>query len=155
MSKLREHLKLTAYALLIGALYYGLVGMALRFRVHAGPEEISFFWPPMGLVLAVLTRCRWRFWAYLLPALLVSSVIANLQAGRDLLPVMLFTFDDILVPAAGAVVLRRFLNDQKAFAGSTQTVAFLFITAVVCVVSASIGVGVQACLLYTSDAADE
>lgn len=138
----RGHAYWIINALLAGLVYYFLVWLALKFRL--GPDKISLFWPPVGFALAVLTRTSWRGWAYVVPALVVSSVFANLAADRSWAIVLMFTVDDLLVPAAGATMLRRVLDDQRPFSGSRQTVAFIVVTAVMSLMSATIGAGALA-----------
>jgi integral membrane sensor domain MASE1 len=133
------HVKALGYALLIGALYFALVHASLWLRV--GTKDISFFWAPAGFLLGVLTRCKLRSWYYLIPILLAINILANLMTGRSLGLVLLFTVDDILVPAGAAWILRRFLNDEEPFATATQAIAFLIITGFYAVISSSVGVG--------------
>jgi len=144
MNRRHGHAYWLMNALAAGVVYYLLVRLALQFRITAGGESASLFWPPMGFALAILTRSPWRGWAYLLPALVLASIPANLQADRSLTLVLMFTADDILVPAAASVALRRVLNEQKPFSGSQQTVAFIVVTAMVSLISATIGVAALA-----------
>jgi PAS domain S-box-containing protein len=140
----RGHAYWIVNALLAGVIYYYLAKLALTFRLDPEGKQISLFWPPMGFALAIMARCSWRCWAYLLPALIGASIIANLQVDRSWALVLMFTADDILVPAAAAMGLRSVLNHRSPFTSSRQVIAFIVATAAVSFLSATIGVGALA-----------
>ncbi len=99
-------------------------------------QNVSPVWPPTGLAIGFLYLFGNRY----LPAIAIGAFLANLSIGSSLSVVIPITIGNTLEGLFGILIFHNICKKNNIFGLHTQTVAYVFSSAVSSVVSASIGV---------------
>ncbi|HND36847.1 MAG TPA: PAS domain-containing protein, partial [Nitrosomonas sp.] len=122
--------------------YY--VGAILGLSIPYIGSNITLFWPPAGIALAVLT-----LWGLALcPGILLGSLVVTLTIGELALPAALgVSLGNTLGPLAGAYILRKIAGFPTHFSNKQNIIRFLIISAGTSALTASFGT----LILYLND----
>lgn len=122
--------------------YY--VGAMLGLSIPYIGSNITLFWPPAGIALAVLT-----LWGLALcPGILLGSLVITLTIGELALPTALgVSLGNTLGPLAGAYILRKIAGFPTHFSNKQNIIRFLIISAGTSALTASFGT----LILYLND----
>ncbi|MBI2388726.1 MAG: MASE1 domain-containing protein [Deltaproteobacteria bacterium] len=108
----------------------------------APPENVSYFWPASGYLLAVLALLPQRRWAAALAVVFPTGVLLNVfGANRGLVPSLGYALADVLEAFPAAVLLVRFGGSQKPEFTTLRQVFALVLGAVPAGAVLSAGVG--------------
>jgi two-component system, LuxR family, sensor kinase FixL len=111
----------------------------LAFSTRVQPENIAIFWPPAGVMLALLVASP-RPLAWLMAgALAVATLFCNYLADRGLGFSAMLTFNDVVTGVIGAKILRKWLDGESPVSGIRSYSAFLAIVALSAFASAILG----------------
>lgn len=94
-----------AYPVLAGLLYFATAVLSLRLTI--GQEGLATFWPPSGVLFAIIFAAPPSRRLLHLAAAGIGSVLANLDAGASLATALGFTAANLLEPVLGVWLLSR------------------------------------------------
>lgn len=90
------------------------------------PENVSYFWPASGYLLAVLALLPQRRWAAVLAVVFPAGVLLNVVgADRGLVPSLGYALADVLEAFPAALLLVRFGGARPDFSGLRQVFALV------------------------------
>ncbi len=111
----------------------------LAFATRILPENVAIFWPPAGVMLALLVTAPRRHTWIIALGLAAATLVCNRIAGRDLGFNVILTLSDIVTGIAGAFVYRKWFGHSSPVSGIKPYGAFLVIIAFSAVLSATLG----------------
>lgn len=111
------------FALLAIAIGFGVV-TKLGLLAIAPPENVSYFWPASGFLLAVLAVMPRSRWPAVLAVVFPTGVLMNVMgAGRGLVPSLGYALADVLEAFPAALLLAR--SGQPDFRSLRQVLALV------------------------------
>ena len=92
----------------------------------APPENVSYFWPAGGFVLALLTLAPPARWRSLMLVIYAAGVVLNAWGtGRGIVPSLGFALGDVLEAWPAAWILARFGSRRADFGSVRQVLALV------------------------------
>ncbi len=111
----------------------------LAFATRVQPMNVAIFWPPAGVMLALLVVTPPRFSWPMAAGLVAATLLCNRIAGRDLGFNVLLTLNDVFVGVVGALLYRRWIGAKSPVSGTKPYGYFLLLVATSALLSATIG----------------
>ena len=126
-------------AFLLAGLIAYVLSLWLAFSMRINPENISIFWPPAGVMLALLALSPrvWFLWVGV--GLALVTFAANAVAGRSVDLNLLLTMNDISVGLSAAWLYRVWIGKAHPISSVGIFGQFLVILLIGSLLSASIG----------------
>ncbi len=121
-----------------GLLLYSL-SQWLAFATRLQPENMPIFWPPAGVMLALLVAAPIRIFWPIVFGLAVATLICNHLAGREFSLNVLLTCNDIFTGVVGAALYKKWLGKASPVSGTRPYGTFLVIIALSAILSATFG----------------
>lgn len=130
-------------ACFVFALAY-LLFAELGYALSLGPAIGGTFWPPSGLVVAVLLATELSAWRWLVVVGLVANVLSDRIHGQPATATAGYALANLLDPVVGAYLLRRIFGGPIAFRRVRELVASAIVAGFVSAPLASIVGGLSA-----------
>jgi PAS domain S-box-containing protein len=112
-------------ALLAGGGYY--VGARIGFALTFAPHPVSTLWPPNSILLAALVLAPYRWWWFVLLAVLPAHLLIELQSGVPLPMILCWFISNSSEALLGAFCLRYFNKGAVRFDSIRQVAILVFV----------------------------
>ena len=107
----------------VGYIFLHVAGGAFGNYLSALSQSTVFFWPPVGLSLALLLIYGYRYW----PAIFVAGIVQAVLAGASSPSILLFAGGSTLGPLITTYILRRYINFNYKMEKLRDVIGLIFI----------------------------